>query len=162
MDLGAMICSRSKPKCKFCPLQKGCYAFINHSWQNFPAKKPKQLISTKCSWFLILQYENSIWLKKRPPSGIWGGLYIFPQFDTIDALNEWLNNSGIVYNKIEQLITFRHTFSHFYLDVIPIYITINQFSAFVEETTGIWYNLQQDIKIGLATPVKNLLKQFKY
>ncbi|MFP3013785.1 MAG: A/G-specific adenine glycosylase [Arsenophonus sp. NC-QC1-MAG3] len=162
MDLGTMICSRSKPKCKFCPLQKGCHAFISHSWQNFPAKKPKQLIPTKCGWFLILQYENSILLKKCPPSGIWGGLYIFPQFDTIDSLNEWLNNSGIVYNKIEQLITFRHAFSHFYLYVIPIYITINQFSACVNETTGLWYNLQQDIKIGLPAPVKNLLKQFRY
>uniref|UniRef100_A0A3B0LZK9 Adenine DNA glycosylase n=1 Tax=Arsenophonus endosymbiont of Trialeurodes vaporariorum TaxID=235567 RepID=A0A3B0LZK9_9GAMM len=162
MDIGAMICSRSKPKCELCPLQEGCYAFMNHSWQNFPAKKPKQQIPTKCGWFLILQYENSIWLEKRPPSGIWGGLYIFPQFDTLDALNEWLHNSGIVYNKIEQLITFRHTFSHFHLDVIPIYVTINQFSACMEETQGLWYNLQQDIKIGLAAPVENLLKQFRY
>lgn len=161
MDLGAMICSRSKPKCELCPLQKGCHAFINHSWQNFPAKKPKQQIAAKSSWFLILQHDNSIWLEKRPPAGIWGGLFIFPQFDTLNALNEWLENSGIVYDKIEQLIPFRHTFSHFHLDVIPIYVTINQFSACMDETQGLWYNLQQDIKIGLAAPVENLLNQFR-
>ncbi len=90
--------------------------FIKHSQQNFLTKKAKQQIFTKCVWFLILQYENSILLEKRSYSGICGRLIYFPRFNTLNSLNKWLNNSGVVYNKIMQLITFRHSFSHFYLD----------------------------------------------
>ncbi|MGP1939393.1 MAG: A/G-specific adenine glycosylase [Arsenophonus sp. ET-DL9-MAG3] len=161
MDLGAIICNYRKPKCKLCPLKKSCYAFINHNCQNFPTKKLKQLIPIKKSYFLILKHKNLVWLEKQPSSGIWGGLFIFPQFDTINKLNKWLNNSGIKYDKIEQLIRFRHAFSHFYLDIIPIYVAINHFFGYMDAIKGLWYNLKQDIKIGLATPIKNLLKQFK-
>ncbi|MFP3019583.1 MAG: A/G-specific adenine glycosylase [Arsenophonus sp.] len=161
MDLGAMVCISIKPKCKLCPLQKNCYSFISNSWQNFPTKKSKGQILVKNNWFLILQYKNLIWLEKRPPSGIWGGLFIFPKFDTINELNDWINDSGIKYQKIEQLITFRHTFINFYLNIIPIYVNINQFSVFMDKTKGLWYNLKKDIKIGLAAPVKKLLKEFR-
>lgn len=161
MDLGAIVCDRSKPKCELCPLQKNCFTFINHKWRQLPAKKPKQQIPIKNSWFLILQYKNLVWLKKRPPSGIWGGLFVFPEFNTFNALNKWLNSLGVVYNIKEQLIIFRHTFSHFHLKITPIYVTINEIFTCIDKTRGFWYNLQQDVKIGLPTPVKNLLKQFK-
>ncbi len=71
MDLGAMICTRSKPKCELCPLNFGCMAYANHSWQNYPGKKPKQKIPEKSAWFLIIQHDD-VWLEQRPPSGIWG------------------------------------------------------------------------------------------
>ncbi len=38
MDLGAMVCTRSKPKCELCPLSNGCVAYANHSWAEYPGK----------------------------------------------------------------------------------------------------------------------------
>ncbi|MDV5227887.1 A/G-specific adenine glycosylase [Providencia rettgeri] len=159
MDLGAMVCTRSKPKCELCPLNLGCVAYANHSWQNYPGKKPKQKIPEKTAWFLILQYENQVWLEQRPPSGIWGGLFAFPQFETQQLMNQWLTQSGIKHDVPEQLIAFRHTFSHFHLDIIPVKVSIQAFTSAMDEGKGLWYNLNLGATIGLAAPVESLLQQ---
>ncbi|MEX6314952.1 A/G-specific adenine glycosylase [Providencia manganoxydans] len=159
MDLGAMVCTRSKPKCELCPLNLGCVAYANHSWQNYPGKKTKQKIPEKTAWFLILQYENQVWLEQRPPSGIWGGLFAFPQFETQQLMNQWLTQSGIKHDVPEQLIAFRHTFSHFHLDIIPVKVSIQAFTSAMDEGKGLWYNLNLGATIGLAAPVESLLQQ---
>ncbi|WP_204266602.1 NUDIX domain-containing protein, partial [Escherichia coli] len=81
----------------------------NHSWQDYPGKKPKQKIPEKTAWFLIMQQGDLVWLEQRPPSGIWGGLFAFPQFETQEQMNAWLSQSGIQHDTPEQLIAFRHT-----------------------------------------------------
>ncbi len=58
MDLGAMICTRSKPKCSLCPLQNGCIAAANNSWALYPGKKPKQTLPERTGYFLLLQHEE--------------------------------------------------------------------------------------------------------
>ncbi|EFB71118.1 A/G-specific adenine glycosylase [Providencia rustigianii DSM 4541] len=159
MDLGAMVCTRSKPKCELCPLNSGCVAYANHSWASYPGKKPKQKIPEKSAWFLILQHDDKVWLEQRPPSGIWGGLFAFPQFENSEQLSAWLADSGMKYDTPEQLIAFRHTFSHFHLDIIPVKVNIQAFNSAMDEGTGLWYNLHLGATIGLAAPVESLLKQ---
>lgn len=75
MDLGAMICTRSKPKCSLCPLQNGCIAAANNSWSLYPGKKPKQTLPERTGYFLLLQHEDEVLLAQRPSSGLWGGFY---------------------------------------------------------------------------------------
>ncbi|MBS9426260.1 A/G-specific adenine glycosylase [Photorhabdus caribbeanensis] len=159
MDLGAMVCTRSKPKCEICPLNQGCIAYANHSWTKYPGKKPKQSIPEKTAYFLLIQNHDSVWLEQRPPTGIWGGLFAFPQFESMDLLNGWLEQSGISHSKHEQLTAFRHTFSHFHLDIVPIKINILSFTTCMDENKGLWYNLQQPATVGLAAPVEYLLQQ---
>ncbi|AMG68481.1 A/G-specific adenine glycosylase [Providencia stuartii] len=159
MDLGAMVCTRSKPKCELCPLHLGCIAYANHSWQDYPGKKPKQKIPEKTAWFLIMQQGDHVWLEQRPPSGIWGGLFAFPQFETQEQMNAWLSQSGIQHDTPEQLIAFRHTFSHFHLDIIPVKVNIQAFTSAMDEGKGLWYNLNLGATIGLAAPVESLLQQ---
>ncbi|MCA6219567.1 A/G-specific adenine glycosylase [Photorhabdus antumapuensis] len=159
MDLGAMVCTRSKPKCEICPLNQGCIAYANHSWTKYPGKKPKQSIPEKTAYFLLMQNNDSVWLEQRPPTGIWGGLFAFPQFGSMDLLNGWLEQSGISHSKHEQLTAFRHTFSHFHLDIVPIKINILSFTTCMDENKGLWYNLQQPATVGLAAPVEYLLQQ---
>ncbi|WP_392558299.1 A/G-specific adenine glycosylase [Orbus mooreae] len=159
MDIGAMICTRSKPKCTLCPLHKDCIAYATDSWQSYPTKKPQQTIPTKTAYFLILQHDNAIWLEKRPPAGIWGGLYCFPQFTHYDDLKNWLKKQDIITTELTQLIAFKHTFSHFHLDIVPIYSHITHYRACLDESNGCWYNLSTPPQIGLATPVNNLLQQ---
>ncbi|OCG68755.1 A/G-specific adenine glycosylase [Gilliamella sp. Nev5-1] len=160
MDIGATVCTRSKPKCTLCPLHGNCLAYKTESWQQYPTKKTKSTIPAKTAYFLMLEYNNTIWLEKRPPSGIWGGLYCLPQFASQQALTDWLKKQGIETTKPKQLIAFRHTFSHFHLDIVPIYCVITKHTKCWEQPCGYWYNLKSDnAKIGLATPVYNLLKQ---
>ena len=54
MDLGAMVCTRSKPKCGLCPLQSNCRANAEQNWQAYPGKKPKKALPERevifCYW----------------------------------------------------------------------------------------------------------------
>ncbi len=159
MDLRARARTRSKPKCDLCPLQSGCIAYAQHNPTAWPGKKPKKSIPEKTAYFLIMQQDNEIWLEKRPAKGIWGGLYSFPQFETEDALHEWLAQQHVRHTPLQQLIAFRHTFSHFHLDIVPVATSITDRTAIRDGSDGIWYNSQNPPAIGLAAPVENLLKQ---
>lgn len=79
MDMGAMICIRSKPKCSLCPVESFCLAKQQGNPQEYPGKKPKTDKPVKATWFVMLYHGNAVWLEQRPQSGIWGGLYCFPQ-----------------------------------------------------------------------------------
>lgn len=181
MDLGAMVCTRSKPKCQLCPLQTDCLVKDNQAWKNYPAKKPAKTLPVKQSYFLILQQQGKVWLEQRPNSGLWGGLYCFPQFETEQALQDYLKSEGI--KTYQQGISFRHTFSHFHLDICPIYANQSQlddktggqksqsfgnvaenpaeYQSVLSSQGKYWYDPENPDPIGLATPVKNLLIEFQ-
>lgn len=159
MDIGAMICTRTKPKCTLCPLHQDCIAYKTNNWQAYPTKKPKHTIPTKSAYFLILEQNHTVWLEKRPAIGIWGGLYCFPQFNHYEELSTWLQKNRFQTGELTQLVAFRHTFSHFHLDFIPIYTRLLNNGSCLEESIGCWYDVNKPAKIGLATPVNNLLKQ---
>lgn len=164
MDLGAMVCTRSRPKCELCPLSNGCMAYANHSWANYPGKKPKQTLPEKSAWFLLLQRGDEVWLQQRPATGLWGGLFCFPQFNTQDDAEPWLQQRGLKITDVQQLVSFRHTFSHFHLDIVPLWLALPTdiphalHDACMEEKTGLWYNLAQPPAVGLAAPVDRLLR----
>ncbi|UDG79595.1 A/G-specific adenine glycosylase [Candidatus Steffania adelgidicola] len=159
MDLGAMVCIRSRPKCIHCPLKKGCQAYLTNNWTKYPGKKTKKILPKKTTWFLLLQHKNHVWLEQRPALGVWGGLFCFPQFSALESLAIWLNQHGFPYDQFQQLSCIHHTFSHFYLDIIPIWQKVRSIQCSMDEGTGLWYNLTTPSLIGLATPVRRLLFQ---
>ena len=80
MDLGATVCKRSSPECLCCPLKSECKAYNSNQTQNYPSKKPKRLMPTKKVCMYIVKNElGEILLEQRPPEGIWGALYSFPE-----------------------------------------------------------------------------------
>lgn len=143
MDLGAMVCTRSKPKCSLCPLQNGCIAFANDSWSLYPGKKPKQTLPERTGYFLLLQHQDEVLLAQRPPSGLWGGLFCFPQFASKEELREWLAQRQVNADNLTQLNAFRHTFSHFHLDIVPMWLTVSSCGSCMDEGNALWYNLAQ-------------------
>lgn len=178
MDIGALVCTRTKPKCDICPLKLKCGANLTHSWGNFPAKKTKRTLPERKSYFLILAQNNKVALEQRPSSGLWGGLYCFPQFETKEALIAELRKQGI--RQYQEWTIFRHTFSHFHLDIYPIYAELAcdnfdqdrcdwkkieeiqmEYQSSVQSAVKYWYDPQNPDLIGLATPVKNLLLEFQ-
>lgn len=161
MDLGAMVCTRSKPKCSLCPLHAGCQSYIHSNWMDYPGKKPKQTLPEKSAYFALMQHGEQVWLEQRPAVGLWGGLYCFPQFANKEQLQQYLNQCGIALAQTQQLIAFRHTFSHFHLDIMPIWCNVQESKACMEEKAGLWYNLVQPPEVGLAAPVERLLQQLQ-
>ncbi|CAE1149952.1 A/G-specific adenine glycosylase [Serratia sp. MYb239] len=159
MDLGALVCTRSKPKCELCPLSNGCIAYANHSWANYPGKKPKQTLPEKTAYFLLLQQGERVWLQQRPAVGLWGGLFCFPQFAVRQEMELWLQQRGLNAEHAQQLTAFRHTFSHFHLDIVPMWLPLDGAGGAMDEGDGLWYNLAQPPSVGLAAPVERLLQQ---
>jgi A/G-specific adenine glycosylase len=161
MDLGATICSRSKPVCKSCPLQAACIAKITNNMSAFPTPKPARTLPIKQLIFLILGNNNSeILLEKRPPTGIWGGLWSLPEFDSIECARNWCvtKNLHIIDQKI--LASRRHTFSHYHLDYTPVRIqTDSPINVVMEANRTVWYKAEQINDLGLAAPIKLLLQQ---
>ena len=179
MDLGAMVCTRSKPKCSLCPLQSNCRANAEQNWQAYPGKKPKKALPERDSYFLLLEKDGKVALEQRENAGLWGGLYCFPQFADKQELLAYLASNGIL--QYQEWAAFRHTFSHFHLDIYPIYARFddqtnpedvdrsdwkkvaekqNQYQSVLLSAVKYWYDPQNPEPIGLATPVKNLLTQY--
>ncbi|GEA52446.1 A/G-specific adenine glycosylase [Vibrio inusitatus NBRC 102082] len=165
MDMGATVCTRSKPKCSLCPVSKHCIAFKQQNQTDYPGKKPKKDKPTKQTWFVILHHKDEVWLEQRPSSGIWGGLHCFPEQPSAD-IQHYLQSLGCSEDEINNaktLIAFKHTFSHYHLDITPVLLNLEQLPSLVmEQNQGLWYNLSQPQKLGLAAPVKNLLANLKY
>ncbi|WP_413726593.1 A/G-specific adenine glycosylase [Sodalis sp. RH16] len=159
MDLGAMVCTRTRPKCELCPLHTGCEAYAAGTWARYPGKKPRQVLPEKTAWFLLLQSDQRIWLEQRPAVGLWGGLFCFPQFSRREDLALWLERRGMDIQRGEQMVAFRHTFSHFHLDIVPLRMDLTDMQGCMDEGAGLWYNLAQPPSVGLAAPVERLLKQ---
>jgi A/G-specific adenine glycosylase len=160
MDLGAMVCTRTRPKCELCPLKSGCEACASASWASYPGKKPKQTLPERTGYFLLMQHDGEVFLAQRPPSGLWGGLFCFPQFESEEALRAWVASRSIA-GRLTQLTAFRHTFSHFHLDIVPMWLSVSSAGACMDEGAGLWYNLASPPSVGLAAPVERLLQQLR-
>lgn len=162
MDLGATLCTRSKPDCSTCPVKGGCKAHAQQRQDDFPASKPSKNIPQRDVVVAIIQdnEDSSIWLEKRPPAGIWGGLYSFPEFEDTAKLDVWLNlRYKFCSPSSQSLPVISHTFSHFRLHMHPRFIQINKKpNGVMEDDHGVWYKLTSH-KIGLAAPVKKVLEQ---
>ncbi len=158
MDLGATVCTRSKPKCSLCPLENNCTAKQTESIEQYPGKKPKKVKPIKKTIMLMLRRKNkTVLLERRPNHGIWGGLWLFPQFNKTTDITKWCALHGFTNNTQNQLASFRHTFSHYHLDITPIIIDIDKAPLEVMDCDRyVWYNGNQ--ALGLAAPVKKLLE----
>ena len=160
MDLGATLCSRSKPDCPRCPLNVDCLAYLQGNPQDYPGKKPKKTLPVKTTQMLMIRNpEGEVLLHKRPPSGIWGGLWIFPQLEIDeDPADHCQDNLGEKPEQLENWPSYRHTFSHYHLDISPVLIQLSKQPLMIMEAEGqLWYNLNQPAEVGLAAPIKKLL-----
>lgn len=157
MDIGALLCTRSKPQCEQCPVASDCQARQTGRQSEFPGKKPKKALPVRTATFLLIRQQGRILLQKRPPAGLWGGLYCPPE---VDAVGAWLAQQHFVATREQPLTLFRHTFSHFHLDIRPLLIDVESLGGTIMEADGsLWYNLADPPAVGLAAPTKKLLQQ---
>ena len=159
MDLGATLCTRRRPDCPACPVANWCQARADGNPQDYPGRKPAKEKPVRQTRMLILQHpDGRVWLEPRPPSGIWGGLWCFPQLDPDDRQHTALAERGLDARDQEALTPFRHTFSHFHLDITPVHIRLHsEINTVMEARQQLWYKGHPKQQVGLAAPVKKLL-----
>lgn len=126
MDLGATVCTRTKPACEKCPVKSGCLASQQDRVSQFPVAKPKKEKPIKQAYFLVLENtEGQVLLQQRPQKGIWGGLWSFPEYESRQACLAHIKKYETQTMGLQSLVewsSFRHTFSHYHLDIFPVMV----------------------------------------
>lgn len=166
MDLGATLCTRSKPKCNICPLQTHCLAHSAQQETLFPHKKPKKALPVKqVRWIVERRPDGQLRLEQRPQQGIWGGLWSFPEMALESDFEHKSASIEALYAPtatVKHLTVFRHTFSHYHLDIHPILVDLPIASSSPEirsDNQRGWFTLEQLSNVGLPAPAAKLIPQ---
>ncbi|PMS21338.1 A/G-specific adenine glycosylase [Trinickia dabaoshanensis] len=164
MDLGATLCVRGKPDCARCPFADDCVARVSGRQRELPAARPKKTVPTRRTWMLVLRDGERVLLERRPPSGIWGGLWSLPEAAGEAALADRAQILGAGPD-ITRLAPIAHTFTHFKLDIEPRCAELSavqrarRCDARDDETA--WVPLAQIDDYGVPAPVRKLLDALK-
>ena len=166
MDLGATICVRGNPRCGDCPVHSNCLAFKNGNPANYPvAKKRKALPEKHVTMLMLRRNDKEVLLTRRPPTGLWGGLWGFPESNDANtrSLPAWSKKTlGLNIKVKHHWPVVRHTFSHFHLNIQPVTAElVGKPAAVMEMADTVWYKLDHPDRRGFAAPVKRLLQQLR-
>lgn len=161
MDLGATLCRRSQPECQRCPLRGDCRAFLQGEPVRYPGKKPRRETPLRHTVFVVLiTAAGEVMLERRPPSGIWGGLWSFPEATDAAAARALARDAALRPAAPRSLARFTHVFSHFKLEVTPLRIDCEVAGNSVAETADRrWLPIREAMALGLPAPVLQLLDQ---
>lgn len=158
MDLGATLCRRSKPACAQCPLRGTCVAERDGKTAQLPASKPRKPLPERQVVLLLLMQGNETLLQKRPPHGIWGGLWSLPELPPgQEAAAYALHNFGLRAEPQPQLPGFTHSFTHFRLRITPQPLKVSRVPPTPIAPGLIWLDLAEARGAALPAPVKKLL-----
>jgi A/G-specific adenine glycosylase len=155
MDLGALLCIRSKPRCDECPVNSDCKARLENETDRLPTPKPRTRVGEKTLFMLLMQdNEGRILLEKRPGAGIWGGLWSLPDAESKTVLAD---RFGIDARKLETGKAIEHRLSHLKLTIMPLLAgpcTATQVECATQQG---WFDRGQQAQLGLPKPVADLL-----
>jgi A/G-specific adenine glycosylase len=167
MDLGATLCTRSKPACSFCPVAADCKARLANGIGEFPGRKPKKAKPLRQTTMVLAVNGDSVFLERRPPAGIWGGLWSFPEIahDLDQGLDhhdiqDWCRRKLAAEGELAVTWdTLRHSFSHYDLDIRPVVVRIEARSSTVADADATaWSPLDNEPPGGVAAPVRKLIE----
>jgi A/G-specific adenine glycosylase len=166
MDLGATLCTRSRPDCGRCPLQARCVAHATGRTAELPVRKPKKATPEKRALMLVVIDRGEVLLEQRPGSGIWGGLLSLPEVDGHVALAQAVDDAALVdrtaaaFGKVEEvqaLLPVVHVFTHYKLHIRPLKVALEERGKTPEGY--VWWALADIGAAALPAPIKTLLTE---
>ena len=162
MDLGATLCTRSKPACDRCPVNSDCLALNTVSVTLFPGRKPKKEKPLRATTMVIARHDGCVYLERRPESGIWGGLWSLPEVQG-DAVEDWCrDNLASSAADTEAWGLLRHSFSHYDLDIQPIVVRVDTpLCKVADSDDATWHRIGDDPPGGMAAPVHKLIERLR-
>jgi A/G-specific adenine glycosylase len=153
MDLGATLCSRKQPNCSNCPVESSCVAREQGRVEELPQARPGKKLPERTTYMAVLHNrQGEVWMERRPEQGIWGGLWSFPELDSVE---QW----PVQWSAPQQREKINHTFTHFKLEITPLYGEVGPSAIAMEE--GEWVTLAQLEQRGVAAPVSRLVQQMR-
>lgn len=162
MDLGATLCTRTQPRCDECPVATRCRAQLSQETDLYPGRKPKKEKPVRAArLFLFTTPNHGCLLERRPSDGIWGGLWTPPERSADAEVDDVCREFAIDLGDVEESHSgdvFRHTFTHFHLDIEPVYVHLAHAPSAVQDDDRLrWYRADAQEVIGLSAPAVKLL-----
>ncbi len=160
MDLGATLCTRSKPACATCPVNSDCIGLSSAEVERFPGRKPKKEKPLRETTMVLAVADGAVYLERRPASGIWGGLWSFPEVSNVgDWCAQMFQAASFETESWDRL---RHSFSHYDLDIEPVVVRIDALSSKVADyDDSTWYRPGDTPPGGIAAPVMRLIETLR-
>ncbi|WP_131110267.1 A/G-specific adenine glycosylase [Sulfuricystis thermophila] len=157
MDLGALVCTRSRPRCAACPVSGDCIALHSGRTDELPRARPKRDLPEREITVLVLRQAKRIALERRPPAGIWGGLLSLPELpehrEPLDYARDVL---GLKVGAVSPAPTSTHGFTHFCLRIRPLVCDVVAQCGLAE--TGLhWLDQAELDRAALPAPIRKLL-----
>ncbi len=164
MDLGATICRR-RPDCAVCPVATGCQARASGRQLACPGRKSARKKERRDVIMLIARLpDGSVYLERRPPRGIWGGLWSFPEIDRPSEAANWCQDRlSCRAEHSQELEKIKHSLTHIEMNIRPILldvVPIGVADAVMDERQKVWYNGDASQPLGMAAPVGKLMEKY--
>ena len=159
MDFGATMCTRHDPLCMHCPLREDCAARRLGRVDQLPAPRERRTRPTRRVFMLLaVDSDGQVLLQRRPPHGIWGGLWTPPEFKDQEAATQFCATElGAAQPGLQPLPGLRHAFTHFELEITPLRTRCQRAHTVMEDGGTLWYNPREPARIGLPAPIAALL-----
>lgn len=164
MDIGAGLCTRRRPACDDCPLMSRCAAFREGDPERYPTPKPRKRLPVRSVRMLLLRgAPGRLLLERRPPTGIWGGLWSLPECSLESDPLAWSRERlGLEARPLAEWAPLRHTFSHYHLDIHPVEMQVeNSAKCVMEGDRRVWYNTACPDRRGLPAPVEKMIQRLR-
>ncbi len=165
MDLGAMVCTRGGPRCDACPLADTCQACQDGTVTDYPGARPRRNQPVRQAAYAVVRNDRGeVLLEKRPPAGIWGGLWCLPEWPDETACRRWLEAQWPpVAAAIDRLDNIEHTFTHFRLQLMPLHVEVGNAGCAVvnDSDRHNWHSLDEALALGLPAPIRALLERLQ-
>lgn len=158
MDLGATVCTRARPACAICPLQSDCVARVEGRTAELPTPRPARELPRREAHALVARdAEGRVLLRRRPPTGVWAGLWSLPQFDDSDARDAWLAARIAPDAVAGAMPPVEHTFSHYHLTLHPLAARLRAGDRVADDADLAWVDAASSRDLGIPAPVRRLI-----
>ncbi len=159
MDLGATLCTRSKPACPRCPMADICVANLGNRVAELPTRRPKKTVPQRHARLLVLMDAGRVLLEQRPPTGIWGGLLSLPELpDECTDPAAWVaDHLGCGVAGLQPLTPFQHTFTHFRLEIMPLLGEVSRHLPVAHQDSLTWLGAAELPDAPLPAPIRKIL-----
>ncbi len=159
MDLGALLCTPRAPACQACPLREDCVARRERRVGQLPERRAGKALPTRRICALVARDDaGCVLLQRRPPIGIWAGLWSLPEASNHDEARNWIDRHAHVGSGSE-LPVIAHTLSHCRLLIQPLLWTgVRERDAIGDNDDLRWQHPSRLGELGLPAPVRKLLK----
>jgi A/G-specific adenine glycosylase len=160
MDFGATLCARHDPACVLCPVQHDCRALATGRVDALPESRPGKPLPERRTVMLLLRDGPRVLLARRPPTGVWSGLWSLPEAADHDAAREFVaRNCAADFDANIALPMVEHTFSHYRLHIAPLLLRATPAATQVGDNADLrWLPLDRLDEVGLPAPVRKLLE----